>query len=186
MPRRSSTIPPVEKLPLERGLVDASDRQWVHGIVDRYLDDEHRRHPETGWPIPSLAPEIGRAEKAPRQAFERLVGSLIAKVAAHLPLGDPLRASQRDHGTLRRRNAADIAKRPFTGAASLDHRDAGTRRSQPPGRWRRPGRFEEAKVAIPCGGLAIPAQRVTIGGEDEPMSTGSRLRKKLECTSSDD
>jgi TetR/AcrR family transcriptional regulator, transcriptional repressor for nem operon len=77
------------KTTLERGLVDASDRQWVHGIVDRYLDDGHRRHSETGWPIPSLAPEIGRARKASRQAFERLVGSRIAKIAAHLPLGDP-------------------------------------------------------------------------------------------------
>jgi hypothetical protein len=33
------------KTTLERGLVDASDRQWVQGIVDRYLDDGHRRHP---------------------------------------------------------------------------------------------------------------------------------------------
>jgi hypothetical protein len=32
------------KTTLERGLVDASDRQWVQGIVDRYLDDGHRRH----------------------------------------------------------------------------------------------------------------------------------------------
>ena len=73
---------------LERGLDDASDREWVRGIVDRYLNDSHRRRPETGCPIPSLAPEVGRAGKAPRQAFERLVGSLIAKIAAHLPPED--------------------------------------------------------------------------------------------------
>ena len=73
---------------LERGLEDASDREWVRGIVDRYLDDSHRRRPETGCPIPSLAPEIGRAGKAPRQAFERLVGRLFAKIAAHLPRED--------------------------------------------------------------------------------------------------
>ena len=73
---------------LERGLEDASDREWVRGIVDRYLGDSHRRRPETGCPIPSLAPEVGRAGKAPRQAFERLVGSLIAKIAAHLPPED--------------------------------------------------------------------------------------------------
>ena len=74
---------------LERGLEDASDREWVHGIVDHYLDESHRRRPETGCPIPSLAPEVGRAGKAPRQAFERLVGNLIAKIAAHLPPDDP-------------------------------------------------------------------------------------------------
>ena len=73
---------------LERGLDDASDREWVRGIVDRYLGDSHRRRPETGCPIPSLAPEIGRAGKAPRQAFERLVGRLFAKIAAHLPPED--------------------------------------------------------------------------------------------------
>jgi TetR/AcrR family transcriptional regulator, transcriptional repressor for nem operon len=73
---------------LERGLEDASDREWVRGIVDRYLGDSHRRRPETGCPIPSLAPEIGRAGKAPRQAFERLVGRLFAKIAAHLPPED--------------------------------------------------------------------------------------------------
>jgi TetR/AcrR family transcriptional repressor of nem operon len=73
---------------LERGLEDASDREWVREIVDRYLNDSHRRRPETGCPIPSLAPEVGRAGKAPRQAFERLVGSLIAKIAAHLPPED--------------------------------------------------------------------------------------------------
>jgi TetR/AcrR family transcriptional regulator, transcriptional repressor for nem operon len=73
---------------LERGLEDASDREWVRGIVDHYLDDSHRHRPDTGCPIPSLAPEIGRAGKAPRQAFERLVGSLIAKIAAHLPPED--------------------------------------------------------------------------------------------------
>jgi TetR/AcrR family transcriptional regulator, transcriptional repressor for nem operon len=73
---------------LERGLEDASDREWVRGIVDRYLGDSHCRRPETGCPIPSLAPEIGRAGKAPRQAFERLVGGLFAKIAAHLPPED--------------------------------------------------------------------------------------------------
>ena len=73
---------------LERGLEDASDREWVREIVDRYLGDSHRRRPETGCPIPSLAPEIGRAGKAPRQAFERLVARLFAKIAAHLPPED--------------------------------------------------------------------------------------------------
>jgi TetR/AcrR family transcriptional regulator, transcriptional repressor for nem operon len=73
---------------LERGLEHASDREWVRGIVDHYLDDSHRRRPETGCPIPSLAPEVSRAGKAPRQAFERLVCSLIAKIAAHLPPDD--------------------------------------------------------------------------------------------------
>ena len=38
--------------------------------------------------MPSLAPEVSRAGKAPRQAFERLVGDLIAKIAAHLPPDD--------------------------------------------------------------------------------------------------
>jgi TetR/AcrR family transcriptional repressor of nem operon len=73
---------------LSTGLEDKSGGEWVSAMVDRYLADSHRGRPETGCPIPSLAPEVSRAGKAPRQAFERLVGDLIAKIAGHLPPGE--------------------------------------------------------------------------------------------------
>jgi TetR/AcrR family transcriptional regulator, transcriptional repressor for nem operon len=66
-------------------LEEGSDLEWVKGMVDHYLGASHRGHPERGCPIPTLASEVSRAGKAPRQAFERLVGDLIASIAAHLP-----------------------------------------------------------------------------------------------------
>jgi TetR/AcrR family transcriptional regulator, transcriptional repressor for nem operon len=73
---------------LTGGLEESQGGDRVCAMVDRYLEASHRARPETGCPIPSLAPEVSRAGKAPRQAFERLVGELIAKIAAHLPAGD--------------------------------------------------------------------------------------------------
>jgi len=70
---------------LECGLEDVSDREWLQAVVDRYLADSNRQHPELGCPIPSLAPEVARAGLAPRKAFERLVRGLIARIAEHLP-----------------------------------------------------------------------------------------------------
>ena len=49
----------------EGGQKDASDREQVKAIVDRYLTASHRRHPERGCPLPSLAAEVARAGKAP-------------------------------------------------------------------------------------------------------------------------
>jgi TetR/AcrR family transcriptional repressor of nem operon len=70
------------------GLEDVSGREFVGAMVDRYLASSHRMRPESGCPLPSLAPEVSRAGKAPRLAFERLVGDLIATVATHLPPGN--------------------------------------------------------------------------------------------------
>jgi TetR/AcrR family transcriptional repressor of nem operon len=61
------------------------DAEWITGMIDRYLGSSHRGQPERGCPIPTLAPEVSRAGPAPRQAFERLAASLIARIAAHLP-----------------------------------------------------------------------------------------------------
>jgi TetR/AcrR family transcriptional regulator, transcriptional repressor for nem operon len=72
----------------ERGLEDLSDREWVAGIVEHYLAASHRGHPERGCPIPTLASEVGRAGEAPRQAFERLVGAFVGRIADHLPPAD--------------------------------------------------------------------------------------------------
>ena len=53
--------------------------------MDYYLAASHRGHPESGCPLPSLAAEVSRAGKKPRQAFERLVRGLISKIDALLP-----------------------------------------------------------------------------------------------------
>jgi TetR/AcrR family transcriptional regulator, transcriptional repressor for nem operon len=71
------------KIDLE--LKNIAEGERARAIADRYLAASHRRHPEHGCPLPSLAAEVSRAGKKPRQAFERLVGGLITKIAAHLP-----------------------------------------------------------------------------------------------------
>jgi TetR/AcrR family transcriptional regulator, transcriptional repressor for nem operon len=63
----------------------AGDHERAAAVVDRYLTTSHRGHPESGCPLPSLAAEVSRAGKKPRQAFERLVGGLINKIEAALP-----------------------------------------------------------------------------------------------------
>jgi TetR/AcrR family transcriptional repressor of nem operon len=70
---------------LERVLEDVSHQQWMEAVVDRYLASSNRDRPEEGCPIPALAPEVGRAGQGPRQAFERMVINLVARLAAHLP-----------------------------------------------------------------------------------------------------
>lgn len=49
-------------------------------ILAWYMSPRHAAHPEKGCPIPSLGPEIARADDATRQHFESLVGQLVSTV----------------------------------------------------------------------------------------------------------
>jgi TetR/AcrR family transcriptional regulator, transcriptional repressor for nem operon len=70
---------------LDLSAEEADDHERAAAMVDRYLTASHRGQPESGCPLPSLAAEVSRAGKKPRQAFERLVGGLINKIEAALP-----------------------------------------------------------------------------------------------------
>jgi TetR/AcrR family transcriptional repressor of nem operon len=68
----------------EGGLENSCGAEWLEGVIGRYLSPEHRAHPEAGCPLASLAPEIGRAGAAPRQAFEAVLRQQIKRVQSQL------------------------------------------------------------------------------------------------------
>jgi TetR/AcrR family transcriptional regulator, transcriptional repressor for nem operon len=73
------------KSQLDVSAEEAGEHWHAGSIVDWYLAASHRGCPERGCPLPSLAAEVSRAGKKPRQAFERLVRGLIRKIGALLP-----------------------------------------------------------------------------------------------------
>lgn len=58
--------------------------EWVQQFVRRYLSEQHRDAPSQGCPMPSLAPEVSRAGKAPRDVFEKHVCSLVGLLESKL------------------------------------------------------------------------------------------------------
>jgi len=55
-------------------------RSWVRTFVSFYLSSEHRDIPESGCPMPSLAPEIRHIDGTPRTIFEQRLRDLVAIV----------------------------------------------------------------------------------------------------------
>ncbi len=64
------------------GAVDAADPVAVSRALADYLSTSHVQRPDKGCPLPSLTPEIGRADDAAKQAFEEGVKTIHVKVAA--------------------------------------------------------------------------------------------------------
>jgi TetR/AcrR family transcriptional regulator, transcriptional repressor for nem operon len=62
--------------------VDPTDAVQVSRALAGYLSLSHVQHPGAGCPLPSLTPEIGRAEDAVKEAFEIGVQSIHANVKA--------------------------------------------------------------------------------------------------------
>jgi TetR/AcrR family transcriptional repressor of nem operon len=62
-------------------LMQLRGEQWVRAFVSFYLSQEHRDASGPGCPMPSLAPEVSRCAKAPREVFEKHLRELIATVA---------------------------------------------------------------------------------------------------------
>ena len=58
--------------------------QWVRAFVSFYLSAEHRDASGPGCPMPSLAPEVSRCAKAPREVFDKHLRELITTVARRL------------------------------------------------------------------------------------------------------
>ena len=64
------------------GAVDSGDPAGVSRALAGYLSLNHVQHPEMGCPLPSLTPEIGRADDAVKLAFEQGVQTIHANVSA--------------------------------------------------------------------------------------------------------
>jgi AcrR family transcriptional regulator len=64
------------------GSVDPSDPHQVMRALSGYLSRGHVKHAESGCPLPSLTPEIGRADPAVKEAFEKGVKDIHTNVAA--------------------------------------------------------------------------------------------------------
>ncbi len=64
------------------GAVDATDPEQVSRALTGYLSLGHVQHPEAGCPLPSLTPEVGRAEDAVKVAFEEGVKAIHTNVKA--------------------------------------------------------------------------------------------------------
>jgi TetR/AcrR family transcriptional regulator, transcriptional repressor for nem operon len=63
-------------------VVDAADTKQVLRTLSNYLSLNHVHHPELGCPLPSLTPEIGRADSEIKLAFEQGVQAIHANVNA--------------------------------------------------------------------------------------------------------
>lgn len=62
--------------------IDPSDDAKVAKSLAAYLSMNHVQHPETGCPLPSLTPEIARADDEVKGAFEQGVRTIHANVEA--------------------------------------------------------------------------------------------------------
>ncbi len=62
--------------------VDPADSVQVARVLGGYLSMSHVQQPGAGCPLPSLTPEIGRADEVVKEAFEKGVQTIHANVTA--------------------------------------------------------------------------------------------------------
>ncbi len=62
-------------------MIEAGDDAQLLAAIDMYLSLGHVRHPEAGCVLPTLAPEVARATKEERAAYEEALGELQAVLA---------------------------------------------------------------------------------------------------------
>ena len=63
----------------------------VPAMLELYLGEGHRTHPEHGCPLPTLAAEVARRPGPTRETFSEGVGELVEAIADHLSGESPLR-----------------------------------------------------------------------------------------------
>jgi AcrR family transcriptional regulator len=80
---------------------DTADDASVARSLERYLSLQHVRHPEQGCPLPSLTPEVARADEATRAAFQT------GLIAIHATLTS-LTATSEDAWTLMAQNVGAV------------------------------------------------------------------------------
>lgn len=64
----------------ERGLEELQGRDWVAGLLRRYMSEGHWAAIRDGCPIPTLISELPRTGPAPRRAFADSVRDLITRI----------------------------------------------------------------------------------------------------------
>ena len=62
--------------------IDASDEAQVSRVLRGYLSMSHVQHPQSGCPLPSLTPEISRADDQVKQAFDVGIKAIHTNVQA--------------------------------------------------------------------------------------------------------
>ncbi len=67
------------------GLEDLRGAAWLRAVVGRYLSRTHRDDPGGGCALPSLAGEIAREGRRPRQALQAYLQQLVAEIAPRTP-----------------------------------------------------------------------------------------------------
>jgi len=72
----------------EGGLDGLSGPDWVAGMLQRYLSEQHWQSITGGCPIPTLISELPRQGPQARQAFARAAAGLIDRMASRLTDGD--------------------------------------------------------------------------------------------------
>lgn len=68
--------------------------ELLRAVVERYLSGEHRRNVEEGCPLPPLLPEVARAGKRTRAAFEKALDARLEAFFAKLPARGGLAARE--------------------------------------------------------------------------------------------
>jgi AcrR family transcriptional regulator len=59
----------------------------VEALIDRYLSETHRDHPEQGCPLPTIAAELGQRGE-PSETVDSAILRRLAMIAEHLPGDD--------------------------------------------------------------------------------------------------
>jgi TetR/AcrR family transcriptional regulator, transcriptional repressor for nem operon len=75
---KSELLEAITEHELKRSIAMFSDKTFDEGMVaiDAYLNQAHVEHPDSGCIVPSLTPEIARANESTQQAFEQGVVAL--------------------------------------------------------------------------------------------------------------
>jgi TetR/AcrR family transcriptional regulator, transcriptional repressor for nem operon len=71
-----------------KSIAGAPRGKELAAIVNSYLSEAHRDHPESGCLISALAPEIARQSRLVRQAYTKGFNSQIDKLAEYMPGAD--------------------------------------------------------------------------------------------------
>jgi TetR/AcrR family transcriptional regulator, transcriptional repressor for nem operon len=73
------------RLGLLFGLDQLTGPQLLRALAGRYLSRSHRDSPQSGCPLPSLAAEVARAGKGPRQRLGGYIESLARELGPRVP-----------------------------------------------------------------------------------------------------
>lgn len=70
------------------GAVEPADEVGVASLLAGYLSLQHVRHPEQGCPLPTLTPEVARADEASKAAFQSALLDIHASLRRLTPTSE--------------------------------------------------------------------------------------------------